>query len=140
MALWLLIRSLGKSLTTHQKLDLAKHWERLQARVDAFNQTTMNFLGRNIQQTISENVSLLSEEFNMDDELQIDDPLLMKNLDRNALQVIFVEGAPTGCLTPAEVALAKASQAAAAAQSALEAVEHIKIPLPSTLGVAELKA
>jgi len=100
----------------------------------------MNFLGRNIQQTISENVSLLSEEFDMDDELQIDDPLLMENLDRNAPQAIFAEGAPTGRLTPAEVALAKASWAAAAAQSALEAVEHVKIPLPSTLGAAELKA
>jgi len=83
--------------------------------VDAFNRTAMNFLGKNIQQTISENVSLLSEEFDMDDELQIDDPLLMENLDRNALQAIFAEGAPMGRLTPAEVALAKASQAAAAA-------------------------
>jgi len=65
---------------------------------------------------------------------------IFTGIDRNALQAIFVEGAPTGCLTPAEVALAKASWAAAAARSALEAVEHIKIPLPSTLGAAELKA
>ena len=140
MELRLLIRSTGKCPTTVQKLDLAKRRERLRARVDAFNRTTMNFMGRNIQQNMSENVSLLSEEFDMDDVLQIDDPLPTEILDRNAPQAVFAEGAPTGHLTLAAVALAKASQASAAAQSAIEAVEHIRIPLPSTLGHAELKA
>ena len=97
-------------------------------------------MGRNIQESISENVSLLAEEFDMDDVLQIDDPLPMDNPDRNAPQAIFADGAPTRHLTPAEVAVAKASRAAAAARSAIEAVEHVKIPLPSTLGAAELRA
>ena len=140
MDIRLLIRFIGKSPTTAQKLDLAKRRERLRARMDTFNRTAMIFMGRNIQQSISENVSLLREEFDMDDILQIDDPLPTENLDSNAPQVVFAEGAPTGHLTPAEVALAKASRASAAARSALEAVEHIRIPLPSTLGDAELKA
>ena len=140
MELRLLIRSTGKCPTTVQKLDLAKRRERLRARIDAFNRTAMNFMGRNIQQNMSENVSLLSEEFDMDDVLQIDDPLPTEILDKNVPQAVFAEGAPTGHLTPAAVALAKASRASAAARSAIEAVEHIRIPLPSTLGHAELKA
>ena len=100
----------------------------------------MNFLGRNLLQTISENVALLSDEFDMDDMLQIDDPLPMENVARGAEQAIFAEGGPAAGLTPAEVAQAKASRAAAAARSAIEAIEHVKIALPSTLGGAELKA
>jgi len=140
MDLRLLIRRLGSSLTTNQKLDLAKRRERLRARVDAFNRTAMNFLGRNIQPTISQNISLVSEEFDMDDVLQIHDPLPTENLEPGAPQVVFAEGAPPVGLTPVEVALAKAARAAAAARSATEAVEHVKIFLPSTLGAAELKA
>ena len=100
----------------------------------------MNFLGRNILQTISQNVSLLSEEFDMDDVLHIDDPLPMEYHERGSLQVNFAEGAPAAGQTPADMALAKAGRAAAAARSAIEAVEHVKIALPSTLGAAELKA
>ena len=140
MELQLLIRRLGQSLTTSQKLDLAKRRERLRARVDSFNRTAMNFLGRNILQTISQNVSLLSEEFDMDDTLQIDDPLPMENVERGSPQANFAEGAPAAGQSPADVALAKAGRAAAAARSAIEAVEHVKIALPSTLEAAELKA
>lgn len=139
MDLRLLIRSIGKSPTTAQKLDLAKRRERLRARVDTFNRTALNFMGRNIQHTISANVALLPEEFDMDDILEIYDPLPIENLDSNAPQAIFAEGAPAARLTPADVALAKASRAAAAARSAIEAVEHVKIALPSTLGAEELK-
>lgn len=140
MELRLLIRKLGRSLTTAQKLDLAKRRERLRARVDTFNRTAMNFLGRNIMQSISENVSLLAEEFDMDDVIQIDDPLPIENVDRNAPQAMFAEGAPPAALSPAQVAQAKADRAVAAARSAIEAVEHVKISLPSTLGAATLEA
>src|ERR1700687_3217856 len=108
MDLRLLIRSVGKSPTTAQKLDFAKRRERLRARVDAFNRTAMNFMGRNIQQSIGDNMCLLPEEFDMDDELQIDDPLPTDSLDGNAPQALFADGAPAVRLTPAAVALAKA--------------------------------
>ena len=140
MELRLLIRRLGRSLTISQKLDVAKRRERLRARVDSFNRTAMNFLGRNTLQTILENVSLLSEEFDMDDVLQIDDPLPTENFEPGTAQVFFAEGAPAAGMNPHDVALAKAGRAAAAARSATEAIEHINIALPSTLGLAELKA
>ena len=60
--------------------------------MDTFNRTAMNFMGRNIQQSMSVNVSLLSEEFDMDDVLQIDNPLPTEILDRNAPQAMLAEG------------------------------------------------
>ena len=93
--------------------------------MDVFNRTAMNFLGRNILQTISENVTLFSEEFDMDDVIEIDDLLPMDNVEQGALQALFAEGAPAGGMSPVEVALAKAAQAAAAARSVTEPVEHV---------------
>ena len=87
----------------------------------------MNFLGRNILQTISQNLSLLSEEFDMDDTLQIDDSLPMKNLKECSSQANFVDGVPVAGHNTADVALAKAGHTAAAAQSAIKVVEHVKI-------------
>ena len=76
----------------------------------------------------------------MDDTLQIDDPPPMENLKRGSPQANFAEGAPVVGQNAADVALAKAGHAAAAAQSAIKAVEHVKIALLSTLEVAEIKA
>ena len=100
----------------------------------------MNFLGRNTLQTILDNVSLLSEEFDMDNVLQIDDPLPMENFEPGTAEVFFAEGALAVGMNLEDIALAKAGRAAVAARSATEAIEHTKIALPSTLGVAELKA
>ena len=133
------IRRLGSNLTTSQKLEIAKKRERLRSRVDAFNRTAWNFVGQNIQQALSENVTLLVEEFDMDDMLQINDPLPTHD-PNSGPAATFANGSPMGQLTSEQIAVAKASRAFAANRSATEAVEHVKIPLPSTFGASTLQS
>lgn len=75
----------------------------------------------------------------MDDMLQIDDPLPMDD-SLSGPTAAFAAGSPAGRLTLEQIALAKASRAFAASRSATEAVEHVKLPLPSSLGAAILKS
>lgn len=95
-----------------QKVDIAKKRERLRVRIDAFNKMGMTFLGWN--PASNENQALLREEFDMDDVLQMEDDL-------------------------AEAAT-KAAHAQEAALAAAEAVEHVKIALPSAMGQEHLHA
>ena len=133
------IRRLGAILTISQKLEIAKKRERLRSRVDAFNRTAWNFIGRNIQQSLSDNVTLLVEEFDIDEMLQINDPLPF-NDSLLGPTATFADGSLAARLTLEQIALAKASRTFSATRSATEAIEHVKIPSPSTLGASMLKS
>jgi len=117
-----LIRRVGNKLTNLQKVDIAKRRERLRVRIDAFNKMGMTFLAWN-----PKNQMLLQEEFNMDDVLQMDDDLAELNLSGRAPDIMMI-------------AATKAAQAQAAALAAAEAVEHVKIALPSAMGEEHLQA
>ena len=79
----------------------------------------MTFLAWN--PTLNQNQTLLLEEFDMDDVLQIEDDLAELDPSGRAPDV-------------AQVAATKAAQAQEAALAAVEAVEHVKIALPSAMG------
>jgi len=85
----------------------------------------MTFLAWN--PALNENQTLLWEEFNMDDVLQMEDDLAELNLNGRAPDITVV-------------AATKAAQAQAAALAAAEAVEHVKITLPSAKGEEHLQA
>ena len=94
-------------------------------RIDAFNKMGMTFLAWN--PALNENQALLREEFDMDDVLQIEDDLTELNLSDGALDIMVVTAT-------------KITQAQEAALAAAEAVEHVKIALPSALGEEHLQA
>jgi len=79
----------------------------------------MTFLAWN--PTLNQNQTLLREEFDMDDVLQIEDDLAELGPSGRAPDV-------------AQVAATKAAQAQEAVLAAIEAVEHVKIALPSAMG------
>ncbi|EDR02344.1 uncharacterized protein LACBIDRAFT_332405 [Laccaria bicolor S238N-H82] len=120
-----LIRRTGKKPTMLQKVDIAKRRERLRVRIDAFNKTGMTFLAWN--PALNENQLLLREEFDMDDVLQMDDDLAESNFSGSAPDIMVV-------------AATKVAQAQAAALAAAEAVEHVKLALPSAMGEEHLQA
>ena len=115
----------GNKPTNLQKVDIAKRRERLRVRIDAFNKMGMTFLAWN--PTLNENQMLLRDEFDMDDVLQMDDDLAELNLSGRAPDIMMI-------------AATKAAQAQAAALAAAEAVEHVKIALPSAMGEEHLQA
>jgi len=94
-------------------------------RINAFNKMGMTFLAWN--PTLNENQTLLWEEFDMDDVLQMDDDLAELNLSGRVPDIMMI-------------AATKAAQAQAAALAAAEAVEHVKIALPSAMGEEHLQA
>jgi len=79
----------------------------------------MTFLAWN--PALNQNQTLLWEEFNMDDVLQIEDDLAELDLSGRVPDV-------------AQVTTTKAAQVQEAALAAIEAVEHVKIALPSAMG------
>jgi len=79
----------------------------------------MTFLAWN--PALNQNQTLLWEEFDMDDVLQIEDDLAKLDPSGRAPDV-------------AQVATTKAAQAQEAALAAVEAVEHVKITLPLAMG------
>lgn len=119
------IRRVGNKPTILQKVDIAKKRERLRVRIDAFNKMGMTILAWN--PTLNENQTLLREEFDMDDVLQMEDDLAELNLSGRAPDIMVVSAT-------------KAAQAQAAALAAAEAVEHVKIALPSAMGEDHLRA
>ncbi|EDQ98116.1 uncharacterized protein LACBIDRAFT_336257 [Laccaria bicolor S238N-H82] len=120
-----LIRRTGKKPTILQKVDIAKRRERLRVRIDAFNKTGMTFLAWN--PALNENQLLLHEEFDMDNVLQMDDDLAESNFSGSAPDIMVVTAT-------------KVAQAQAAALAAAEAVEHVKLALPSAMGEEHLQA
>ncbi|EDR10391.1 uncharacterized protein LACBIDRAFT_325386 [Laccaria bicolor S238N-H82] len=120
-----LIRRTGKKPTILQKVDIAKRRERLRVRIDAFNKMGMTFLAWN--PALNENQLLLREEFDMDDVLQMDDDLAKSNFSGSAPDIMVVTAT-------------KVAQAQAAALAAAEAVEHVKLALPSAMGEEHLQA
>lgn len=115
------IRRAGNKPTILQKVDIAKRRERLRVRIDAFNKMGMTILAWN--PALNENQTLLREEYDMDDVLQMEDDLASGRAPDIRV-----------------VAATKAAQAQAAALAAAEAVEHVKIALPSAMGEERLQA
>ena len=118
------IHRVGNKPTTLQKVDIAKKRERLRVRIDAFNKMGMTILAWN--PAFNENQTLLREEFDMDDVLQMEDDLAELNLSGRVPDIMVVSAT-------------KAAQAQAVALTAAEAVEHVEIALPSAMGKDHLR-